>query len=144
MNIYEYFNSRDVAEHCKKLGRCFSGREMAYLIWQSNHHSLAQKIAAWEELICTMPDEELEGGGLHHFLRSYITRLQQFISEFQADTEDYVYSYETLYAYAPERYLNGRVLYASYDDCLSATTAEDKDTVLSFRILKKHFYQRTA
>lgn len=46
MNIYEYFNSQDMAEHCKKLGRSFTGREVAYLIWQSNHHMLHQKIAA--------------------------------------------------------------------------------------------------
>ena len=86
MDIYEYFNSRDVAEHCKKLGHSFTGRELAYMIWQSNHHNLAQKIAAWEELICKLPDEKLEDGdSLHNFLDRYITRLQQFISEFQAE-----------------------------------------------------------
>ena len=77
MDIYEYFNSRDVAEHCKKLSRRFTGRELAYMIWQSNHHTLAQKIAAWEELIRTMPDETLEDDvGLHHFLRQYITTIK--------------------------------------------------------------------
>lgn len=84
MDIYEYFNSRDVAEHCKTLGRSFTGREMAYLIWQSNRHTLHHKIAAWIELIQTIPDEEHkdfeEAGccGLHEFLWKYIDRLTTF------------------------------------------------------------------
>ena len=145
MNIYKFFNSKDIATHCKNIGHKFTAIEMAYLVWRSNHHTLAQKIAAWEELICTVPDEELEDGcGLHHFLQSYITRLQQFVSEFQTDTEGCAYSYETLYTYAPERYLDGSVLYVSYNDCLSATTAEDKETVLSFRIRKKLIHKQKA
>lgn len=145
LNIYEYFNSQDVAEHCQNLGHSFTGRELAYMIWQSNRHTLAQKIAAWEELIRTVPDEELEdGGGLHHFLRSYITRLKQFVSEFQANTDGCAYSYETLYTHAPERYLDESVLYASYDDCLSATTAEVKEAILSFCIRKKLIHNQSA
>lgn len=145
MDIYEYFNSRDVAEHCKQLSRSFTGRELAYMIWQSNHHTLAQKVVAWEELIRTMPDETLEDGiGLHHFLRQYITRLQQFISEFQGDAEGCVYSYEKLYKHAPERYLDESVLYASYEDCVAAAVAEDDWGTLSFRIRKKVIHKQAA
>lgn len=145
MDIYEYFNSRDVAEHCKKLSRRFTGRELAYMIWQSNHHTLAQKIAAWEELIRTMPDETLEDDvGLHHFLRQYITRLQQFISEFQADAEDCVYSYEKLYKHAPERYLDESVLYTSYEDCVAAAGAENEWGTLSLRTRKKVIHKQAT
>ena len=145
MDIYEYFNSQDVAEHCKKLSHSFTGRELAYMIWQSNHHTLVQKVAAWEELIRTMPDEKLEDGdSLHYFLGRYIARLQQFISEFQANTEDCVYSYEKLYKRAPERYLDESVLYASYEDCVAAAVAEDDWGTLSFRIRKKVIHKQAA
>ena len=145
MNIYEYFNSLDMAEHCQKLGHSFTGRELAYMVWQSNHHTLVQKIAAWEELIRTVPDEELEdGGSLHQFLQNYIARLQQFISAFQVDEKDCVYSYEKLYAHVPERYLDGSVLYTSYDTCLAAAVAEADEEVLSFRVRKRVIHEQAA
>ena len=143
MNIYEYFNSQDIAEYCQKLGHSFTGREQAYMIWQSNHHTLAQKIAAWEELLRTVPDETLEdGNSLHHFLGCYITRLQQFISEFQADVKDRAYSYEKLYAHVPDRYLDESVLYANYSTCIAAAVAEVNDEVLSFCIRKKEIHNQ--
>ena len=74
MNIYKYFNSRDIAEHCKKLGHSFSGWDMALLISQSNHHTLQEKAQAWQEIIDTMPDEYDNGDSLHQFLRDYIDR----------------------------------------------------------------------
>lgn len=145
MNIYEYFNSRDVAEHCKKLCHSFTGREMAYMIWQSNRHTLPQKIQAWEELINTMPDEEhvdfeyADGRGLHHFLRKYIARLRQFIEKFQINTDNCVYSYEKLYAEATDKYLDESPLFASYDLCVATAVTEAADTgkILSVRVKKR-------
>ncbi len=145
MNIYDFFNSRDVADYCIKLEYSFSAKEMAYLIWQSDHHTLAQKIVAWEELIRRVPDEELEDGdGLHHFLGRYITRLQKFVSEFQTDAKDYVYSYEKLCAHTPDCYMNESVLYDRYDTCLAAAMAEVDKDILSFRIRKKEIHNKSA
>ena len=144
MDVYAYFNSQDVAAYCRKVGHSFTGRELAYMIWQSKHHTLAQKIAAWEELIRTIPDEEMENGGLHHFLQSYITRLRQFLSAFQTDANNYVYSYEKLYAHLPEQYLAESVLYMRYDACLTAALAEDDEEILSFRIRKKELHNHAA
>lgn len=145
MNIYEYFNSQDIAEYCQKLGYSFTSRELAYMIWQSNHHTLAQKVAAWEELIRTVPDEALEDGdSLHHFLQRYITRLQQFVSEFQADTKNCVYSYEQRCTHMPDSYMNESVLYDHYDTCLAAAMTEIDEDVISFRIRKKQIHNQAA
>ena len=57
MNIYDFFNSRDIAAHCQKIGHKFTATEMAYIVWHSNHHTLADKHTAWQEIIDTMPDE---------------------------------------------------------------------------------------
>lgn len=145
MDIYEYFNSRDVAEHCKKLGHSFTGREMAYLIWQSNHHTLHHKIAAWEELILTMPDEEHKdfeyagGHGLHHFLRIYIDRLLKFLADFQHNSGDYLYSYEKLYPDSPYRCQDGDSLFTSYDRCIATAVTDiaDSNESVSFRVRKR-------
>lgn len=141
LNIYDFFNSRDIADHCLKLEHSFSAKEMAYLIWQSNHHTLRQKEQAWETLMATTTDEDLvyDGGrGLHNFLREYIARQKQFILDFQTG-EDCVYSYDKLYADVPDRYLNESVLFTSYEACVAAAAAEaarDK-RILSLCIRKR-------
>ena len=146
-DIYAYFNSRDVATHCKRIGHRFSASETAYLVWQSNHHTLEQKILAWEKIIETMPDEEQEifaytdGHGLHHFLKKYINRLQQFLTEFQTDGSDWVYSFETLYGNAPDRFLDESPLFTSYQACHQAMLAVGKQA-LAFRVTKKPLCHR--
>lgn len=113
-----------MAAHCKKLDYPFSPKELAYLIWQSNCHTLPQKLAAWEELIRTQPDEiipELQDT-LHHFLRNYMDRLQAFLTEFRSGKG--IFSYEKLYADAPHRFWDESPLYDSYDACVSAIREE--------------------
>ena len=36
MNIYDYFHSNDIAEHCKKIGHVFSPLDMAVIIEKSD------------------------------------------------------------------------------------------------------------
>jgi hypothetical protein len=63
MNIYDYINhwtgkgdrSKDVAEHCKSIGQTWTPFEMAVIIGQSDR-SIAEKHAAWCELIFDYPD----------------------------------------------------------------------------------------
>lgn len=152
MDIYEYFNSRDVAEHCKKLGRSFTGREVAYLIWQSNHHTLHQKIAAWMELIQTMPDEEHkdfeEAGccGLHDFLQKYKDRLLQFLADFEKNTGEFAYSYERLYTDSTYRFNDESPLFATYDLCIATAAAEaaEKNEITALRVKKRKIRGQSA
>ena len=60
-DIYNFFNSRDVAEHCKNIGQIFTAAEAAYIVWRSNHNTLADKHKAWQEIINIMSDMELIG-----------------------------------------------------------------------------------
>ena len=152
MDIYEYFNSKDVAEHCKSLGRSFTGREMAYLIWQSNHHTLHQKIAAWTELIQTMPDEkhkDFEAAGccgLHDFLQKYIDRLLQFLADFKQNTGGVIYSYERLYGDSPCRFPDESPLFVSYEHCVAAAAVEatEKSDIVAFRMKKRKIFGEAA
>lgn len=130
MDIYEFFNSRDIGEHCQRLGRGFTGWEKAYMIWQSNHHTLRQKQAAWETLM-----EEGVEEALRDFLRAYIHRQQRFIRDFQQPEENYVYTYET----------GGREsnLFARYQVCVDCVKmlAEENQLRQRFRIRKRKIYR---
>ena len=152
MNIYEYFNSRDVVRHCKKRNHSFTGREMAYLIWQSNHHTLHQKIAAWKEIIRTMPNEEHEdfeykhSHGLHDFLRIYIDRLTQFLKDFQKNRGTFVYSYERLHKDYSWLFADESPLFTSYELCVATAVAEasEKNEISAFRVKKRKLYGRAS
>ena len=81
MDIYEFIESRDIREHCRKIQYKFTARESAFLIWQSDK-TIQQKHAAYREIIETMPDEKLnerictaEFEHLHEFLSKYIVIL---------------------------------------------------------------------
>ncbi len=55
MDIYSYIRSRDVAEHCRKLGKTWNTCEMAIIIARSGRPQ-SEVHAAWRELIAEYPD----------------------------------------------------------------------------------------
>ena len=133
--IYEFFNSRDIAEHCYKIGYQFTTIETAYIVWHSNHHSLEEKHNAWNEIINTLPDEQFrsnwdfEGYTLHSFLRTYMCLQNEFIKDFCTTKERYIYSYATLQKYE-DCYRPDDIFFDNYDACLDAlkTNEIDDDT----------------
>ena len=146
MDIYEYFNSRDIAEHCKNLEHSFSGWDKALLISQSNHHKLQEKARAWQEIIDTMPDEYDNGDSLHQFLRDYIDRQQRFIADFQTNTGEFVYTYEKVYKDVQDQHSNESTLYTSYEACVVTAVAEvtKNPAIASLQIQKKKLYNASA
>lgn len=153
MNIYEYFNSKDVAGYCKKQNHTFTGREIAYLIWQSNHHTLHQKIAAWKEIINTIPDEKHEDfeyescHSLHGFLQMYIDRLTQFLKDFKKNKGfAFVYSYERLLKDSVCFFCDESPLFTSYELCTAAAIAEasEDNEISAFRVKKRKVYGRAS
>ena len=100
MSIYDFINSPDIREHLEQIGYKPSPSEMAFLICQSNNHTLLQKHSAFWTLIdntddCPIP-AGLHGKGqesLHEFL---VLRQQLEIhlsSDFYKEEPDAVYSY---------------------------------------------------
>ena len=87
-NVFEFFNSKDIAGHCKNIGHTFTAIETAYLIWYSDHHTIAQKHTAWKHIIKTMPNEEItqfdsfSSMMLHEFLQEYMDTEQAFVDNF--------------------------------------------------------------
>lgn len=59
MDIYPWFNSKNMATYLQKAGRMLDAAEMAYIVYQNEAATLGQKVAAWEEIVETEPDCEL-------------------------------------------------------------------------------------
>ena len=153
MNIYEFINSKDIRAHCEKLGHPFNTIESAYLIYQSQNHTLSQKHAAWLELMETMPDMVIEErlncpryDSIHTFLRQYMDLEDRLLADFFQDKKGYVYRFDPLYRpdYFGDNeyhgYLDGDSLYESFSGGLAAEkgkVAEYADDFLKFGVLKK-------
>jgi hypothetical protein len=67
MNIYDFFNSPDVAEHCQSIGHKFNAVESAVMVFKSKSRTLAEKHVAYRAIIAEFPDmESLKFGSLGH------------------------------------------------------------------------------
>jgi len=88
MNIYDYFLSPDIAEHCEKIGHEFSPLDMAVIIDRSDK-TVEEKHAAWQELISDYPDMQTPKrswfsaeDGLHKYLKKLMSWEKKIVKEF--------------------------------------------------------------
>ncbi len=94
MNIYKFIESKDIREHCRKLGHRFNTVESAYLVWQNRFTSLAEKHAAWREIIGTMPDMQWshkgkDWGSIHNCIERYMELEDRLVEDFCETDEMY-------------------------------------------------------
>ena len=59
MDIYDFFNSPDVAKHCRSIKHTFNALDSAIIINESYKRTLAEKQAAFKAIISEYPDMEL-------------------------------------------------------------------------------------
>jgi hypothetical protein len=95
MNIYDYFESADIANHCKDIKREFNALERAAIISRS-HKTIPQKIDAWTWLLNTTYDKPLSGNPkkkkmLHASLIETIEYYRNGIDAFLTHGENEVY-----------------------------------------------------
>lgn len=84
MDIYRFINSTDIANYLKDIRYSFSTLEVAWLIWQCQTATMAERHAAWRELIHTMPDCSVKPrfnreGSLHQMLRDYMSSEEKLL-----------------------------------------------------------------
>ena len=103
MNIYDYFNSRDIAEHCRKIGHVFSTLDMAVIVANSNK-TIREKHEAYREIIAGCPDMAVSERNcfdaqesLHNYLRELIDWEEKTIAEFYTPGEGVVYQAHVRY-----------------------------------------------
>lgn len=85
VDIFSFINSKDIRDYLREKDYHFNSLEAAWLIYQSQNHSLEQKYRAWEAVIHGMPDCEMPGRlnctyrqSLHAFLRQYMDVLKRY------------------------------------------------------------------
>lgn len=98
MDIYQFIDSKDIREHCRKLGHQFNTVESAYLVWQSRNTPLTEKHAAWREIINTMPDMEWshageDWGSIHRCLERYMELEDRLVEDFYQTDETIRFEY---------------------------------------------------
>lgn len=142
MDIYHFVDSRDIREHLKQLDYQFTTPETAFLVWYCHTATLDEKIAAWREIIDTMPNcsmnprrFELGIPDYHEFLRRYIDLQMHYLEQFK-DASNGVYSWKALFG-CREASVSSAI-YTSYCRCLDAAKdwAADDDGCTGFIISK--------
>jgi len=79
LNIYDFFNSPDVAEYCRSIGHTFNAVEAAVMVDNSNTRTFAEKLAAFRAIIAEYPDMELPKGNNHDYHKSFHKALGDLI-----------------------------------------------------------------
>lgn len=137
MDVFRFIDSRDIREHLRKTGYQFTTPEAAFLVWHCETATLEEKFAAWEEIICTMPNCEMAERfnmeaipDFHAFLRRYVDLQKMLISRFEsADGEIYVADFYPDDRLSREKYTWGWDFgpFTSFRKCLDAAVQEIKE-----------------
>ena len=143
MNIYRLIDSRDMRKHLQKLNYAFTAPEAAFLVYWCKTAALEERIAAWREIIDTMPNcamaERLNLETIpnfHQFLRDYIDLQERDLRRFK-EPDGCVYVCEL----SRQGELCGDMEFGPFSDfdcCLSAGIREaaEEETV-GLRIFKR-------
>ena len=79
MDIYDYFNSPDVAEHCRNIGHKFNAFESAVIVSESQFRTLAEKHAAYRDIIAEYPDMEIPAEARYGHIKSFCQTLKNIL-----------------------------------------------------------------
>ena len=151
MNIYALVNSRDIREHWQNIGFVPNALESAWLVYQSNNHTIEEKHEAWRWIIDNMPDCEVSGKNietpqksLHEFLTRYMEIENAIISNFFTAEAGAVYTYRALWKSELEKYDDGtewykvNSIFPTFDDAYADATEDDELAPLFLEFEKKH------
>lgn len=129
MNIFKYINSKDIRKYLEKTDYKFTPLEAAWLIYQCKGITLKEKQAAFNELIDTMPDCEIEKRNntvpqksLHKFLKKYISLENRYIDEF-CSAQNSIYRFQYILKDGSEECDDG--LYSSFQALKNAVTSDE-------------------
>ena len=90
MDIYSFFNSADVVEHCKSIGHEFDALEAAVMVSKSNTRSLEEKLSAYRAIIAEYQDMEIPYACHHESVGSFHEALGSVIAYNERVLEKYL------------------------------------------------------
>lgn len=142
VNIFDFINSRDIRKHLKEMDYNFTPLESGWLIWQSKNHTLKEKHAAWQEIIDTMSDCEIDPRSkfkkktnLHFFLKTLIQEENTIIDEFYR-SENCVYMYHYKKVGFDSWIDDFNMCFSKLEDCIGAIKKDDEITRI--KIVKRY------
>jgi hypothetical protein len=151
MNIYEFVNSRDIREFLQEIDFVPNALESAWLVYQSNNHTIEEKREAWRWIIDNMPDCEVSDKNietpqksLHDFLKKYMEIENAIIANFFAPESGAVYTYRALWKSDLGKYGDGTEWYkvdsifATFDEAYADATEDNELAPLFLEFEKKH------
>lgn len=104
MNYYNFVNSRDIKDYLKEIKYEFSPLEKAYIVYQSNHHTIKEKFDAFQDIIDNDIDCKIKKRfncryypSLKEFLRNYMGLFEKLINRFYKNERNCVYEAEVLF-----------------------------------------------
>ena len=101
--ICRFVNSKDIRKYLADINYSFTTAEAAWLVYQCRNATLAEKYAAWEKIIATMPDQSVDS---FHFDKPYES-IHKVISDFIAMKKEVTWNYMD-FKYFPEEQLTGK------------------------------------
>lgn len=159
-DIYEFINSKDIREYCRKIGHEFNTVESAFLIYQSRRHTLEQKFNAWQELAATAPDMEIKERlnckyypSVHEFLQKYMDLYKSLLADFYSEDEDSTFTWSSVCRPRgneddPMAEYESRHLFTDLNTCIYSMMNHEKDKLeegsLEKFIISKVYLAREA
>jgi len=127
VDIYDFFNSPDVADYCRSLGHSFNSVESAVMINKSNYRTLTEKHAAYRTIIAEYPDMEILDNlhnepieSFHKSLEEAIIHDEFLLAEFLKPETGTVYQVKITYSGRSSSYWgNYEELFTSYEDAVT-------------------------
>lgn len=145
MDIIKFINSKDIANHLKKINYQFSPLEAMYLIHTSRKISLDEKHEAYKELIKLSPDcvvderrSDLKTQPMSAFLQELMIRQNLLIADCKQGGE-YAFYYSSYYSKGDKAWIDNynpfSEVYPTYDKAFKAVLDED---AVKVRVTKKY------
>jgi len=146
MNIYDFIESPDIADYCRKIGHEFSPLDMAVII-DCSEKPLKCKLSAYKEIIESYPDMPIHKSfnfdardSLHDFLRELIIWFEKRIDEFYSSSDGAAY-YNSVLWYKNH---NRETEYYRQSDCLYSTIDKALKVLEDYQKREKSDYKPWA
>ena len=117
-NIYQYINSKTVADYLKKKKYKFSTLEALWIVYFSFKLNLIEKNKVYIKIMEEYPNCEYKKGDIiikdvFAEVKKYINKIEKGIDDFKKNKKDEVFTYE--YYYGEDIDFSSDVFYTSYD-----------------------------
>jgi len=125
MDIYNFLNSNDIAEHCRSIGHAWTPFEMAVIIGISKR-PMTERHAAWRELIANYPDMTTPEGSHHKSYPSLHEKIAEAIvceevynanafALFKTPEQGAVYTYAVIFKDGEDSYSQYQTIHTTFD-----------------------------